>query len=143
MYAGQSGLQVTQNKVLDREVWDAKSIGRRRDYLVDLLVEHVVDVPAKFKQGSNWSQVQSSSPQFDSRQILNQLIGQRIAFVPNPTIEAVVVSDSKVLFEGEEWSLGPLTRSLKERDGKVSKSSNFHGPTYWSWDGIRLVDLDL
>jgi hypothetical protein len=143
LYAGQSGLQVTQNRVLDREVWGADSIVGRRDYLVELLVENVIQVPGKFKQGSNWSQGQASSPQFDSRQVLNQLIGQTISFVPNPTLTALVVSDSKVVFDGDEWRLGPLTKALKERDGKVGKSSVFHGPTYWSWDGVRLVDLDL
>ena len=143
LYAGQSGLQVTQNKVLDRESWSADSVRRRRDYLVELLVQNVTAVPTKFKQSSNWSQPQEGSRQFDSRHVLNNLIGQSISFIANPTLVAVVASDSKVLFEGEEWSLGRLTKALKEREGKVGKGSVFHGPTYWSWDGVRLLDLDL
>jgi hypothetical protein len=143
LYAGQSGLQVTQNKVLDREVWGADSILGRRDYLVELLVGKVIQVPEKLKQGSNWSQGQAGSAQFDARQVLNQLIGQTISFLPNPTLTAVVVSDSKVVFDGQEWRLGSLTKTLKEREGKVGKRSVFHGPTYWSWEGVRLVDLGL
>jgi hypothetical protein len=143
-YEGQSGLQVTQNRVLDREVWDGAAIKRRRDYLLHLLLQQILEVPARFKRASNWSQNERASAQFDSRETLNQLIGETIEFISNPMLTAHVVSDSKVSFEGSEWSLGPLTKVLKERTGtKVSQSSNFHGASNWSWDGTRLVDLDI
>lgn len=143
-YAGQSGLQVTQNRVLDREIWNAEAIRRRQDYVIDLIVEHILDIPSRFKHASNWSQIDRGSAQFDSRTTLNQLIGETIEFVSNPMIAAHVISDSKVLFEGDEWALGPLTKVLKERGGAtVSKTSNFHGASNWSWDGTKLVDLDL
>jgi hypothetical protein len=143
-YAGQSGLQVTQNRVLDQENWDAEAIRRRQDYIIDLIVEHVLEIPAGFKRASNWNQVDRGSSQFDSRTTLNQLIGETIEFAANPNITAYVVSDSKVMFEGEEWALGPLTKTLKERSGAtVSKTSNFHGASNWSWDGTKLIDLDL
>lgn len=143
-YAGSSGLQVTQNKVLDQDNWDADSIRRRQDYIVNLIIEHILEVPAELKHSSNWNQSEHGSSQFDSRTTLNQLIGEKIEFVANPMITAHVISDSKVSFEGEEWALGPLTKELKERSGaKVSKTSNFHGASNWSWDGTRLVDLDL
>ncbi len=142
-YAGKSGLQVTQNCVLDRESWDQSAIERRRDYVIDILMQKILEIPASFKRGSNWNQNERGSSQFDAREILNQLIGSTIEFVPNPSITAEVVSDSKVAFEGKEWSLGPLTTALKQRSGSVSKGSNFHGASNWSWDGTRLVDLDL
>lgn len=143
-YAGQSGLQVAQNKILDRSIWDGESIKRRQDYLINLFMQQILEVPARFKRASNWSQNDRESAQFDSRETLNQLIGETIEFIANPVMTAHVVSDSKVLFEGGEWSLGPLTKVLKERSGvKVSKSSNFHGASNWSWDGTRLVDLDI
>ncbi|GAB3488142.1 DUF262 domain-containing protein [Flexivirga lutea] len=138
-YAGQSGLQVTQNRIIDCEKWNVESIQRRMEYLVSLLVDDVLELPSKFKYASNWNQ----GIQFDSRQILNQLIGETIQFVSNPTITAEVVSNSKVKFEGKEWSLSPLTRELKEREGIVSKSSVFQGAMYWSWDETKLVDLEL
>jgi len=142
-YDGQSGLQVTRNYVLDCDTWNVPSIQRRQGYLVDLQTDKILAVPSRFKHASNWNQIEVASSQFDSRQVLNQLIGQTIAFVSNPMIIAEVISDSKVRFEGKEWSLSPLTRELKERDGTVSKSSAFQGAMYWSWDGTRLVDLDL
>lgn len=143
-YSGQSGLQVTQNFVIDRESWAAFEIERRRDYLVDLIIENLLPIPQFFKRASNWNQSDRGSTSFDSRETLNQLIGMSIEFVSNPTLTAVVISDSKVLFEGEAWALGPLTKVLKERGGaKVSKTSNFHGASNWSWDGTRLVELDI
>lgn len=143
VYSGQSGLQVAQNHVLDCDSWNAESIEARQRYLVSMLVSNVLGVSAKFRHGSNWRQAPSDGLQFDSRQVLNQLIGESIHYVPNPVLVAEVVSDSKVLFEGKEWSLSPLTRELKERDGTVSKSSAFQGAQYWSWDDTRLVDLDF
>lgn len=143
LYSGQSGLQVAQNHVIDRDSWDARSIQERQQYLVSMLVNGVLEVSSKFSHGSNWKQVTSEGSQFNSRQILNQLIGETIHYVPNPSISAKVVSDSKVLFEGKEWNLSPLTRELKQRDSAVGKSSQFQGALYWSWDDTRLVDLDI
>lgn len=144
IYAGRSGLQVTQNRVLDRETWDGRSIRRRQEYLIQLFTQEILEVPDRFKHGSNWSQNDRESAQFDSRETLNQLIGETIEYVANPVMVAEVISDSKVLFEGSEWSLGPLTKVLKERGGaKVSKTSNFHGASNWSWDGTKLIDLDM
>jgi Protein of unknown function DUF262/Protein of unknown function (DUF1524) len=143
-YSGQSGLQVTQNRVLDREIWDAESIRKRQDYLIELITQKILDIPASFKRASNWNQSDHSSTSFDQRAKLNPLIGETIEFVSNPTMAAQVVSDSRVLFEGEEWALGPLTKALKERSGaKISKTSSFHGASNWSWDGVKLVDLDI
>lgn len=143
-YAGQSGLQVTQNLVLDQDSWTQESIMRRREYLIELITQQLLALPVTFKRASNWNQKATGTSQFDSRETLNQLIGQRIQFLANPSITAEVVSDTKVSFEGQDWALGPLTKLLKERSGaQISKSSNFHGASNWSWDGTRLVDLDL
>lgn len=143
-YAGQSGLQVTQNCVLDRENWDGEAIRRRQDYIIDLIVEHILQIPAPFKRASNWSQIDRGAAQFDSRTTLNQLIGETIVFASNPMIGAYVLNDFKVMFESDEWALGPLTKMLKERSGAtVSKTSNFHGASNWTWDGTKLIDLDL
>jgi hypothetical protein len=143
-YAGRSGLQITQNRVIDLDIWDSRSILRRQDYVVDLITQHLLELPARFKRASNWNQNIGNAAPFDSRATLNQLIGQTIEYVSNPVITAQVVSDSKVVFEGKEWALGPLTHLVKERSGaKISKTSNFHGASNWSWDGVRLIDLDL
>ena len=143
-YAGKSGLQVTQNLILDQAVWDAEAMRRRQDYLINLITGNLLAIPAGFKRASNWSQDERETGSFDQRSALNPLIGESIEYVSNPAITAEVISDSKVLFEGQEWALGPLTKHLKQRSGaKVSKTSNFHGASNWSWDGVKLVDLDV
>ncbi|AZQ76299.1 DUF1524 domain-containing protein [Flaviflexus ciconiae] len=142
LYLGRSGLQVTQNYVVDQEVWDDQAIQRRQIYLVKLLVKHALLLPGRFQYSSNWNQVGSRSSQFDSRQVLNRLIGEAIQFISQPTITARVVGDSKVLFEGKEWNLSPLTRELKLRDGTNTRSGAYQGALYWSWDDTRLIDLE-
>jgi hypothetical protein len=142
-YEGSSGLQVTQNYVLDRAKWDKEAIERRRDYLIDLLIDDVLSLPNNFKRASNWAQKKDRPTQFDSKVILNQLIGETIEFVQNPRIKAKVISGSKVSFEGKEWNLSPLTKEIKSREGTIGSSTAFQGALYWSWEGTKLVDLDL
>ena len=142
-YSDNSGLQVAQNWVIDCEIWDANAIDRRRDKLVELIVGQVLPISEKFKRGSNWKQDSGRASQFDSRQVLSQLIGETIQYIPNPTLSAVVVSNSEVEFEGRTWKLSPLTRELKSRVNEVSKHAAYQGAMYWSWDDMRLVDLDL
>lgn len=142
-YRGNSGLQISQNRILDRVRWNRESIETRRDYIIDLILDDVLGLPVAFKRASNWAQTRNREVQFDSKVVLNQLIGETIEFVQNPKVTAKVVSDSKVLFEGKAWSLSPLTREVKMREGSVSDSSAFQGSLYWSWEGTRLIDLDL
>lgn len=142
IYEGKSGLQITQNMVIDQSTWNARSIDRRNQYLVDLLTEQVLRVPDHMRRASNWNQDETNEG-FDIRQILNQLIGEAIQFVDDPRVSAIVESDSKVSFEGKTWALSPLTTELKKRAGDVSDSSNFHGGSNWMWDDTRLTDLEL
>lgn len=143
LYLSKSGLQVAQNHVVNHDLWDKAEIQERQQYLVEIITNQVLGIPANFRHGSNWKQTQSEGQQFDSRQILNQLIGETIRYISNPAITAEVVSGSKVLFEGQEWNLSPLTRELKEREGVANKSSAYQGAMYWSWDDNRLTDLNI
>lgn len=143
-YHQNAGLQVARTYVIDRSAWDKEAIERRREYVIDLLVKDILAIPSSFKHASNWNRESRSSFQFDSRATLNQLIGETIQFSAKPEVTAEVVSDSQVIFEGEHWTLGPLTKMIKERLGeKISQTSNFHGPSYWAWEGSKLLDLEL
>jgi hypothetical protein len=142
-YIGKSGLQVTQNHVTDREKWDGDAIRRRGEYLSRLILENILEIPTSRKLSSNWAQESDKPSQFDVREVLNQLVGETIYFSEDPKISAVVVSDAKVLFEGSEWSLSPLTTAIKKRIGKISSNSQFNGSRYWIWNDTRLSDLDL
>jgi uncharacterized protein with ParB-like and HNH nuclease domain len=142
-YIGKSGLQVTQNYVTDREKWDGDAIRRRGEYLSGLILENILEIPTSRKLASNWAQESDKPSQFDVREVLSQLAGETIYFSEDPRISAVVVSDAKVLFEGSEWSLSPLTTAIKKRIGKISSNSQFNGSRYWTWNDTRLSDLDL
>jgi len=142
-YAGKSGLQVTQNYITDCEKWDANAIRRRGKYLSKIILGKILPLPAHRKLASNWAQESDKSSQFDIREVLNQLIGETIYFAEDPKISAVVVSDTKVQYEGSEWSLSPLTTDIKQRLGKVSPNSQFNGASYWIWSDARLIDLDF
>lgn len=142
-YAGKSGLQVTQNCVTDCEKWDADAIRRRGDYLSEVILSKIIPLPPSRKLASNWAQESDKSSQFDVREVLNQLMGETIYFAEDPRISAVVVSDTKVQFEGSEWSISPLTTALKQKLSNVSPNSQFNGASYWIWSGSRLIDLDL
>jgi hypothetical protein len=141
-YRDKSGVQVTQLNVLDRERWDEQAIVHRRDQLIELMLNSVLAVPIRRKRASNWNQ-ESRPETFDIRQIMNQLIGETINFSSDPKIGAVVQSESKVSFEGKDWSISGLTQELKRREGDISPKSTFNGANYWMWDGTRLADLDL
>jgi hypothetical protein len=57
----------------------------------------VLAVPSEFKFANNWGKTEVSESTFDSKIVLNQLIGCIIQYSPNPMLEAQVVSDSEVL----------------------------------------------
>lgn len=143
VYKNYSGLQVSQNWIIDKEQWNADEIEMRGQKLISHILQNVLSIPQAFKQASNWEHAKQGGAQFDIREVLNQLIGQDIQFISDSRITARVVSESKVLFEGEEWSLSPLTTELKQRSGNVSGLSNFNGAQYWTWDDVRLADLEL
>ncbi len=143
VYTGKSGLQVTQNLVIDCQTWDSEAIRRRGSYLSNIILQNILTLPTSRKQASNWSQESDRQQQFDIKEVLNQLIGETIYFSDDPRISAIVIKDSKVLFEGSEWSLSPLTTSLKQRGGRVSPNSQFNGASYWIWGDVRLNELDI
>jgi hypothetical protein len=143
IYTGKSGLQVTQNYVTDCETWNGEAIRRRADYLSGMILQNILAIPTARKLASNWAQESDKPSQFDVKEVLRQLIGETIYFSEDPRISAIVVSDSKVQFEGVEWSLSPLTTDIKKRLGKISPNSQFSGSGYWIWSDTRLSDLDL
>lgn len=143
IYTGKSGLQVAQNYVTDCVTWDGDAIRRRGDYISGLILQNVLEIPNSRKLASNWAQESDKPAQFDVKEVLRQLVGETIYFSEDPRISAVVVSETKVQFEGVEWSLSPLTTAIKKRLGKISPNSQFSGSGYWIWSDTRLSDLDL
>ncbi len=69
--------------------------------------------------------------------------GSIIKFVDDPSIEAVVITNKKVLFEEKEYSLSGLTRELYTRIGKVNKSGAYQGPAFFTYEGTKLTELNI
>lgn len=130
--------QVNLKLVTTQEVWNEAAILSRADYLTSLMVHSVLALPPSFQDSNNWKQQGAHS---DSRLILNKLIGETIQFVDDPLVEALVVSDTEVLFEGKKMNLSPLTKLVKERAGTANKSGAYRGINYWTWGDDKLVDL--
>ena len=62
-------------------------------------------------------------------------IGAYITFDKNPAITVEVVSNKKVRYEGEEYSLSPLAQILLDSPSPVQ------GPAFFSYEGVSLIEL--
>ena len=69
------------------------------------------------------------------------LIGKEIHFVEDDSITATVVDENKVMFEGEETKLSPLTRKIYTRLGRANASGAYQGGNYWTYNGVKLIDM--
>ena len=143
VYESHSGLQVSQNMICKLEKWDAQAIQSRADYLIDLILQSVMEIPLGLRDSSNWNQGGSEEPAFDSRRILKQLVGETLTYIRDPRITATVVEGAKVSFEGKAWSLSPLTTELRRRNGELKNSGAHQGASYWAWEDTKLVNLDF
>ncbi len=68
--------------------------------------------------------------------------GDVIVFVDNPEVKAVVQGERTVIFENEIWYLSPLTRELYTRLGTVNPSGAYQGPLFFTFNGVRLTELE-
>lgn len=141
VYESNSGLQVSQNLICKLDVWDATAISNRADYLINLIVQKVLPVGDDLKTGNNWKQAEASEAVFDSKRVLAQLVGETISYTRDPRIVATVLPGAKVMFEGKEWSLSPLTKELRRRDGEENSSSAYQGAYYWTWEDTKLINI--
>ncbi len=69
--------------------------------------------------------------------------GDVISFVADPSITAIVSNERQVLFEDGLWFLSPLARELYTRLGDVYPSGAYQGPAYFTYNGVKLVDMKV
>ncbi|HBT77096.1 MAG TPA: hypothetical protein DEB39_09255 [Planctomycetaceae bacterium] len=67
--------------------------------------------------------------------------GDKIKFVADPKIVAVVCGERTVKFEGNEWTTSGLTKELFRRQNAVRNSGAYQGPLHFTFNGVRLTDL--
>ncbi len=60
--------------------------------------------------------------------------GEEICYINDPTIKATVISNRKVLFEGEETYLSPIAQKLEGKD-------SLQGSKFFTYHGKRLTEL--
>lgn len=70
-------------------------------------------------------------------------VGDVIKFVGDNSVTAVVSNERQVLFEEEQWFLSPLVKELYTRMRNVYPSGAYQGPAYFTFNGIKLVDLPI
>lgn len=138
-YENKTGLQIAKTEIINRMVWDETAIKARARWIIDYLLKEVLPIPAEMQRQNNFKEKKP----YSSKEVLGKLIGETIYFFADPTIEAKVVSDSKVEFEGKKWSLSPLTKEIQMRRGAVNLSGAYQGGLYWKWRGDKLIDVKL
>lgn len=140
VYESNSGLQIARTKITDVDKWNIAAIETRTEWLVNLLLQKIADIPDEFRHANNYSvRKQGSSTKFSFEEL--QLVGQEISFVDDPGIVARVVGDTEVEFEGRQWKLAPLTREIKKRMNACNKSGAYQGSKYWKFEDTLLSDL--
>lgn len=67
--------------------------------------------------------------------------GEIVTFIPDPTVQAKVVGEREVEYQGKTWKLSGLVRELFRARGQLNKSESYQGANYFSYQGKKLKDL--
>ena len=130
-------MQIAKTNITDKKAWNAKTIKTRTDWIIDVLLQDVLEIPDSMRRVNNFTPKEGRGLSFQDL----QLIGLDINFVDDPSIKARVIGDKEVEFEGKCWKLSPLTKEIQTRRGKENQSGKYQGAWYWEYDGIRLADI--
>ena len=68
--------------------------------------------------------------------------GTKIQFKGDRSIEVEVYDESKVIFEGQKYSLSALAKFLYTRMNKVRDSGAYAGPRHFILNGKKLSDIE-
>lgn len=140
IYRDNAGLQIAKTLITDCDKWNAEAIERRQKWLIDRILNDVLPVPDSMRQKNNYTENKRRSGKNLSLKELG-LIGKEIHFVEDDSITATVVDENKVMFEGEETKLSPLTRKIYTRLGRANASGAYQGGNYWTYNGVKLIDM--
>ncbi|MBP5534246.1 MAG: DUF262 domain-containing protein [Alphaproteobacteria bacterium] len=140
VYINNSGMQISKNYIIDQNVWSEDQIKGRASYLINLLVDKIIPVSEKLKTSNNYSiEKKQGSSRFSFAEV--DLIGKTITYFDDAMIQAEVIGDKEVRFEGEIWHLSPLTREIETRKNRRTKSGAYWGIDKWTYQGKTLETL--
>ena len=138
IYQDKAGLQIAKTNITNCQKWNKDSIINRSNWLIRVLLDDVLPIPYSMRKSNNFSTKESSRFSFEHI----GLIGKEVHFADDYDITAKVVNDREVLFEGKRWKLSPLTREIYTRKGTVNNSGAYQGPLFWTYNGVRLTDIE-
>lgn len=134
IYDNKAGLQIAQNEITNRSKWNKNSIQNRNRWITTLILEKVLTIPKNMRHKNNWRVNRLTFTEL-------QMIGKNIQYASNNNIQATIINDHEVLFEGKHWKLTPLTREIETRRGTQNESGSYNGFRYWKYQGRRLADI--
>ena len=137
IYEGYEGLQIAKKEITNRSKWNRKSITNRAKWMIHYILQDVLPIPDEMRYANNFSVQKSHRLSF----VELALIYEYITFIRDKSIQAQVISDNEVLFEGKSWRLSALTRELETRRKTVTPSGSYSGASYWEYNGTRLSDM--
>lgn len=140
IYVNNAGMQIAKDKIIDQEKWSDIQIKERAIYLIDILLNKILPLPEKLKSRNNYSLERKTVSSRFSFLALN-LIGEKINYFDDASIEAEVLSDKEVIFEGKKMRLSPLTREIETRKGRLRRSAAYWGVDKWTYHGKTLLSL--
>lgn len=136
LYINNAGLQIAKTNIVDCSKWTEEEIVRRRNWIIDYVLNEIIPLPDEMKTKNNFAKRQSRLYSLSE----HGLIGKYITYIYDKNISVKVVGDRDVEFEGKKWKLSPLVRELETRRGKVNSSGSYSGPVYWEYNGINIVE---
>ena len=140
IYINKSGMQISKDKIIDKDSWGETQIKERAIYLTKLITNNVLPVSENLKNSNNYSiEKKNGSSRFSVGAI--NLIGKFITYYDDESIKAEVVADKEVKFEGKKWRLSPITREIETRKQRCTKSGAYWGIDKWVYQGKTLEEL--
>lgn len=67
--------------------------------------------------------------------------GDKISFISDNSIIAIVAGEREVKYDGQISKLSPLTYKIFENKGQLNTSGAYQGANYWQFNNKKLKDL--
>lgn len=109
-----------------------------------LALDGRVVYPDKLDKEKEFDQVstmrkQSALFSFYKKGLVN---GNVIRFISDDTVNATIVGERDVEYNGQLYKLSPLTYKIFEEKGQLTNSGAYQGARYWHFNGKRLTELN-
>ncbi len=140
IYENNAGMQIAKNEIINQQNWGAKQIENRANYLIDILINRILQISDKLKTSNNYSIEKRSVGNRLSFESLD-LIGKTIVYFDDVSIVAEVIGDKEVKFEDKVWKLSPLTREIETRKNRRNRSGAYWGVNMWKYEEKILEEL--